>query len=47
MVGAIEYQAGEPGSNPTYFSFHFSQGYSKFCSVGRIACVSTHPVTNE
>ena len=50
MVGAMEYQAGEAGSNPSVvgsftFLFHFSQKYSNFYSVGRIACVSTHPVT--
>ena len=50
MVGTMEYQTGERGSNPsvvTFFLFHFSQKYSKFCSAGRIACVSMHPVTDE
>ena len=52
MVESMEYQAFDPGSNPSVhghlpFFFHFSQKYSKFCSAGRIACVSTHPVTDE
>ena len=48
MVGAMEYQAGERGSNSSAgVTFLFSQKYSKFCSAGRIACESTHPVTDE
>ena len=50
MVGAMEYHAGEPGSNPLWLRtlfFHFSQKYSKFCSAGRITCVTTHPVTDK
>ena len=50
MVGAMEYHTGEPGSNPaviTPFSLSFFSKYSKFCSAGRIASVSTRPVTDE
>ena len=50
MVGAIECEAGEPGLNPSvvtsFFSFIFLKN-TKFCSAGRIAWVSTHPVTDE
>ena len=51
MVGAIEYQAGEVGLNLSvvtyFFSFIFLKNTPKFCSAGRIACVSTYPVTDE
>ena len=49
MVGAMEYQAGEPDMDLSVvtFFFYFSQKYSMFCSAGQIACVSTHLVTDE
>ena len=50
VVGAREYDVGDPGSISsviTYFPCYFFGKYSKFCSSGQIACVSTHPVTDE
>ena len=54
MVGAMEYHADEPGLNlwsftlwSFTFSFIFLKNTLKFCSVGQIACVTTHPVTDE
>ena len=51
MVGAMKYQAGEPGPSPSvvtyFFSFFFLKNTLKFCSAGQIACVSMHPVTDE
>ena len=49
MVGAMVCQAGKLSSNlpvVIYFSFIFLKNTPKFCSTGRIACVSTHPVTH-
>ena len=41
MVGAIEYQAGGPSSNPSVVTLIFLK------NAGQIVCVSTHPVTDE
>ena len=44
--GAMEYQAGECGLNPSADTcfFHF---FSKIYGAGRIACLSMHAVTDE
>ena len=48
MVGAVEYQAGELVQAPSeYIWIGLSKNTLKFCSAGRIACASTHPVTDE
>ena len=50
MVGAMECHAGDLGLIPPvithFFSFIFLINTLKFCNAGRIACVSTHPVTD-